>query len=235
MEHNLALHILFSHKDVALVCYQRNVNYKESAEIIKGLFEQFDAQNFDFSEMSIEEAQKAVIKTVEANGGGIVESDLDAARKLFPEEAFNESPDPTQGLVAITYGSSVDLNYVADSKALIDLSDRTFKAIFTNEYRTYSWSEINEVFDEAELNMLANRLNTLIYEADPWDHDEIASSEDGYEQVREELAAGNFDGYVDFLQSVIDCDGEYSKEASSLLDQLSVFQKKKQNELGRIM
>lgn len=235
MERNLALHILFSHKDIALVCYQRNVNYRKSAEIIKGFFEQLDAQSFVFPEMSIEEAQKVVIKTVEANGGGLVVSDLDAARKLFPEEAFNESPDPKLGLVAITYGSLVDLNYVAESKALIDLSDRTFYATFTNDCRTYSWSEIDELFDEADLNMLAENLNKLIYKADPWGHDENAPLEEGYEQVHEELTAGNFDGYVDFLQSVIDCDDEYSKEAGSLLDQLSVFQKKKQNELGKMM
>lgn len=178
MGQRLVVHVVSKHQDIATIYYHWSAYTDDTLEEIKGLIDRFNAKGFDFSAMSKEESQLAVIKAVEEKGGGLAKADLDAAKAMFPKESFNTSPDRDLGFVAISPGAMADMNQWAEGRAMIDLSKRTF---FTEvwwkpnpidlqelkEYRskelaiarntpgpdlslTYDWDEIDKLLEEVE-------------------------------------------------------------------------------------
>lgn len=175
MGQRLVVHVVSNHHDIAAIYYHWSAYTDDTLEEIKTLIDDFNEKGFDFSTMSKEEAQLAVIKTIEAKGGGIVKADLPAAKSLFPMKSFNESPNRNLGLVAISAGAMADINQWAEGRAMIDLSKRTFytsvwlepdpeelgryypkeleKARHTSGPdldRTYDWDEIDNLLEEVE-------------------------------------------------------------------------------------
>lgn len=175
MGQRLVLHVVSKHQDIATIYYHWSAYTKDALEEIKTLIDLFNWSGCDFSAMSKEESQLAVIKTVETRGGGLVKADLDAAKVLFPGESFNESPDRNLGLAAISHGAMADMNQLAEGKAMIDLSKRTFYTLVWEEFdsedlqryspkapeavrhtsgpdlcRTYGWDKIDELLEEVE-------------------------------------------------------------------------------------
>ena len=170
MRQRLVVHVVSNHQDIAAIYYHWSAYTEDTLEEIKTLIDDFNEKGFDFSTMSKEEAQLAVIKTLEANGGGVDEDDLSAAKSLFPMESFNESPDRSFGLVAISSGDMADMNQWVEGRAMIDLSKRTFYTLVWLEPdledpkdleiarhtpgpdldRTYDWDEIDELLEEVE-------------------------------------------------------------------------------------
>lgn len=175
MGQRLVVHVVSNHQDIAAIYYHWSAYTVDTLDEIKTLIDAFNAKGFDFSTMSKEEAQLAVIKTLEANGGGVYEDDLPAAKSLFPTESFNESPDRSFGLVAISSGGMANLNQWAEGRAMIDLSKRTFYTLVWLEpdlqdlewyypkdleiarntpgpdlSLTYDWDEIDDLLEEVE-------------------------------------------------------------------------------------
>ena len=175
MGQRLVVHVVSNHQDIAAIYYHWSAYTEDTLEEIKTLIDDFNEKGFDFSTMSKEEAQLAVIKTLEANGGGVDEADLPAAKSLFPTESFNESPDRSFGLVAISSGDMANMNQLAEGRAMIDLSKRTFYTAVWDEPdledlewyypkdleiarntpgpdldRTYDWDEIDDLLEEVE-------------------------------------------------------------------------------------
>lgn len=175
MGQRLVVHVVSNHQDIAAIYYHWSAYTEDTLEEIKTLIDKFNEYGFDFSTMSKEEAQLAVIKTLEAIGGGVVRADLPVVKLLFPMESFKDSPSRNAGLAAISDEAMADMNQFAEGRAMIDLFKRTFYTLVWDEpdmeelerhypkeleiarhtpgpdlSLTYDWDEIDDLLEEVE-------------------------------------------------------------------------------------
>lgn len=72
---------------------------------------------------------------------------------------------------------------------------------------------------------LAAGLDQFGYDFDPYGYmDEVSSREEGFAQIKGELLKGNLSGYRDYLQEVVEEEGEFSPEAADLLDLMDRYE-----------
>jgi len=96
--------------------------------------------------------------------------------------------------------------------------------------------------EKVTLDELAAKLDQFGYDFDPYGYmDAVSSREEGFEQIREELRQGKLSGYREYLQEVLDEEGEFAGEAEQLLDLMDRYESRgrltvqeKQSILARI-
>lgn len=96
--------------------------------------------------------------------------------------------------------------------------------------------------EKVTLDELAAKLDQFGYDFDPYGYmDAVSTREEGFEQIREELRQGKLSGYREYLQEVLDEEGEFAGEAEQLLDLMDRYEtrgrltvQEKQSILARI-
>ena len=191
MGQRLVISIMAGGEEIAAVYYHWSAYTSSTLTEIWQLLDYFKRSAIDFGSLTQEQAQLAVIHAVEDNTscdtlsvngrnvlglerGGVDPDDLDAAKKLFPNEHFVEHPSRNAGLVGITPKTIDDLHRYEEGCAEIDLVKRTFQTgVFWEDSAdcptddmiapgdlaaakqssgpdlraVYSWDEITEVSD----------------------------------------------------------------------------------------
>lgn len=96
--------------------------------------------------------------------------------------------------------------------------------------------------ENVTIDELAAGLDQFGYDFDPYGYmDEVSSREEGFVQIKGELLKGNLSGYRDYLQEVVEDEGEFAPEAADLLDLMNRYEnqgklsvQQKQSVLDRI-
>lgn len=79
--------------------------------------------------------------------------------------------------------------------------------------------------EKVTVDELAAGLDQFGYDFDPYGYmDEVSSREEGFAQIKGELLKGNFSGYREYLQEVVEEEGEFSPEAADLLDLMDRYE-----------
>jgi hypothetical protein len=80
--------------------------------------------------------------------------------------------------------------------------------------------------ENVTIDELAAGLDQFGYDFDPYGYmDEVSSREEGFAQIKGELLKGNLSGYRDYLQEVVEEEGEFALEAEDLLDLMDRYEK----------
>lgn len=121
------LNIEFYVNNKAIVnCYYHWSGFSDSAmEETRRLIHHL--QDYDFSNMPEEEIKFIVIRALEDYGARLEKTDLEEAKKLYPERKFsNEGIDRNEGLIGITKQSMDNTRGWEEARVNIDLTDRCF-------------------------------------------------------------------------------------------------------------
>lgn len=96
--------------------------------------------------------------------------------------------------------------------------------------------------EKVTVDELAAKLDRFGYDFDPYGYmDNVSSREEGIAQIKGDLLRGNLSGYREYLQEVVEEEGEFAQEAADLLDMMDRYERpewlsvqEKQSILNRI-
>jgi hypothetical protein len=96
--------------------------------------------------------------------------------------------------------------------------------------------------EKVTVDELAAKLDQFGYDFDPYGYmDNVSSREEGIAQIKGDLLGGNLSGYREYLQEVVEEEGEFAQEAADLLDMMDRYERpewlsvqEKQSILNRI-
>lgn len=96
--------------------------------------------------------------------------------------------------------------------------------------------------EKVTVDELAAKLDQFGYDFDPYGYmDNVSSREEGIAQIKGDLLRGNLSGYREYLQEVVEEEGEFAQEAADLLDMMDRYERpewlsvqEKQSILNRI-
>ena len=96
--------------------------------------------------------------------------------------------------------------------------------------------------EKVTVDELAAKLDQFGYDFDPYGYmDNVSSREEGIAQIKGDLLRGNLSGYREYLQEVVEEEGEFAQEAAYLLDMMDRYERpewlsvqEKQSILNRI-
>lgn len=96
--------------------------------------------------------------------------------------------------------------------------------------------------EKVTVDELAAKLDQFGYDFDPYGYmDNVSSREEGIAQIKGDLLRGNLSGYREYLQEVVEEEGEFAQEAAGLLDMMDRYERpewlsvqEKQSILNRI-
>ena len=96
--------------------------------------------------------------------------------------------------------------------------------------------------EKVTVDELAAKLDQFGYDSDPYGYmDNVSSREEGIAQIKGDLLRGNLSGYREYLQEVVEEEGEFAQEAADLLDMMDRYERpewlsvqEKQSILNRI-
>jgi len=80
--------------------------------------------------------------------------------------------------------------------------------------------------ERVTVDELAAKLDQFGYDFDPYGYmDSAGSREEGIAQIKGDLLRGNLSGYREYLQEVVEEEGEFAQEAADLLDLMDRYEK----------
>ena len=96
--------------------------------------------------------------------------------------------------------------------------------------------------EKVTVDELAAKLDQFGYDFDPYGYmDNVSSREEGIAQIKGDLLRGNLSGYREYLQEVVEEEGEFAQEAADVLDMMDRYERpewlsvqEKQSILNRI-
>ena len=80
--------------------------------------------------------------------------------------------------------------------------------------------------ERVTVDELAAKLDQFGYDFDPYGYmDSVSSREEGIAQIKGDLLRGNLSGYREYLQKVVEEEGEFAQEAADLLDLMDRYER----------